>query len=121
MSDVARTAEERRHVLDGNVAQNLDHLPPIMSLRLDECAEPHQRQDGHDQGREGGIIAAQRSPRSAAAGSSPDELRHLDRSCQRAMADPGAEPSADERPAVEHDERLLDGWGHAWRYAERGR
>ncbi len=91
-----------------------------MSLRLDECAEPHKRQDGHDQGREGGIIAAHRSPRSA-AGSSPDELRYLDRYCQRAMADPGAEPSVDERPAVEHYERLPYGWGHAWRYAERGR
>jgi hypothetical protein len=91
-----------------------------MSLRLDKCTGPHQRQDGHDQGREGGIIAAHRSPRSA-AGSSPDELRHLARSYQRAMADPGAKPRADERPAVERYERLLDGWGHAWRYAERGR
>ena len=52
--------------------------------------------------------AQQCCPVSALAALTPDELRHLDRYCQRAMADPDAEPSDDERPAVARYEVLLD-------------
>jgi hypothetical protein len=65
--------------------------------------------------------ARQCCPASALRQLTPAELAALDAWCARAMADPDAEPSDDERPAVARYERLLDGWGHVWRYAERGR
>ena len=66
--------------------------------------------------------ARQCCPASALAALTPDELRHLDRYCRRVLADPDAEPrDGDEATAVARYEGLLDGWGHAWRCAERGR
>ena len=65
--------------------------------------------------------ARQCCPTSALRQLSPADLAALARYCARALEDPDAEPSDEERAAVERYQRLLDGWGHAWRYAERGR
>ena len=65
--------------------------------------------------------AAQCCPASALRQLSPADLAALDRWCARALHDPDAKPTGDEAAAVARYERLLDGWGQPWRYAERGR